>query len=53
VKPGSAGYRRVMPVTTGIVIAGTGFAGIGMGIALKKAGYHDFVVRRAAYAVSR
>ena len=53
VKPGSAGYRRVMPVTTGIVIAGAGFAGIGMGIALKKAGYHDFVVRRAAYAVSR
>ena len=33
-----------MPVTTGIVIAGAGFAGIGMGIALKKAGYHDFVV---------
>jgi cation diffusion facilitator CzcD-associated flavoprotein CzcO len=33
-----------MPVTTGIVIAGAGFSGIGMGIALKKAGYHDFVV---------
>ena len=33
-----------MPVTTGIVIAGAGFAGIGMGIALKKAGYHDFVI---------
>jgi cation diffusion facilitator CzcD-associated flavoprotein CzcO len=33
-----------MPVRTGIVIAGAGFAGIGMGIALKKAGYHDFVV---------
>jgi cation diffusion facilitator CzcD-associated flavoprotein CzcO len=33
-----------VPVTTGIVIAGTGFGGIGMAIALKKAGYHDFVV---------
>jgi cation diffusion facilitator CzcD-associated flavoprotein CzcO len=33
-----------MPVTKGIVIAGAGFAGIGMGIALKKAGYHDFVI---------
>jgi cation diffusion facilitator CzcD-associated flavoprotein CzcO len=33
-----------MPVTAGIVIAGAGFAGIGMGIALKKAGYHDFVI---------
>ena len=33
-----------MPVTTGIVIAGAGFSGIGMGIALKKAGYHDFVI---------
>jgi cation diffusion facilitator CzcD-associated flavoprotein CzcO len=52
-----------MPVTTGIVIAGAGFSGIGMGIALK-AGYHDFVIlekdhdltrraRRGAYAVSR
>jgi cation diffusion facilitator CzcD-associated flavoprotein CzcO len=53
-----------MPVTTGIVIAGAGCSGIGMGIALKKAGYHDFVIleknhdltrraRRGAYAVSR
>jgi cation diffusion facilitator CzcD-associated flavoprotein CzcO len=33
-----------MPVTTGIVIAGTGFGGIGMAIALEKAGYHDFVI---------
>ena len=33
-----------MPLETGIVIAGAGFAGIGMGIALKKAGYHDFVI---------
>jgi len=33
-----------MPLATGIVIAGAGFAGIGMGIALKKAGYHDFVI---------
>jgi cation diffusion facilitator CzcD-associated flavoprotein CzcO len=28
----------------GIVIIGAGFAGIGMAIALKKAGFHDFVV---------
>jgi cation diffusion facilitator CzcD-associated flavoprotein CzcO len=28
----------------GIVIVGAGFGGIGMGIALKKAGYHDFVI---------
>lgn len=33
-----------MPVTTGIVIAGAGFSGIGMGIALKRAGFHDFVI---------
>ena len=33
-----------MPVRTGIVIVGAGFGGIGMGIALKKAGYHDFVI---------
>jgi len=33
-----------MPVKTGIIIAGAGFSGIGMGIALKKAGYHDFVI---------
>ena len=28
----------------GIVIVGAGFGGIGMGIALKKAGYNDFVI---------
>jgi cation diffusion facilitator CzcD-associated flavoprotein CzcO len=28
----------------GIVIVGAGFGGIGMAIALKKAGYHDFVI---------
>jgi len=28
----------------GIVIIGAGFGGIGMGIALKKAGFHDFVI---------
>ena len=28
----------------GIVIVGAGFGGIGIGIALKKAGYHDFVI---------
>jgi cation diffusion facilitator CzcD-associated flavoprotein CzcO len=33
-----------MPVTTSIVIAGAGFAGLGMAIALKKAGFDDFVV---------
>src|SRR2546429_1649217 len=35
------GYRPDMP---GIVIVGAGFGGIGMGIALKKAGYRDFVI---------
>ena len=35
------GYLPDMP---GIVIVGAGFGGIGMGIALKKAGYHDFVI---------
>jgi phytoene dehydrogenase-like protein len=29
---------------TGIVIVGAGFGGIGMAIALKKAGFHDFVI---------
>ena len=33
-----------MPVATSIVIAGAGFAGLGMAIALKKAGFDDFVV---------
>jgi cation diffusion facilitator CzcD-associated flavoprotein CzcO len=33
-----------MPVSTGIVIAGAGFGGIGMAVALKKAGFDDFVV---------
>ena len=28
----------------GIVIVGAGFGGIGMGIALKKAGFHDFLI---------
>ena len=28
----------------GIAIVGAGFGGIGMGIALKRAGYHDFVI---------
>src|ERR1700759_429965 len=35
------GYCPDMP---GIVIVGAGFGGIGMGIALKQAGYHDFVI---------
>ena len=35
------GYRPDMP---GIVIVGAGFGGIGMGIALKKAGFEDFVI---------
>ena len=35
------GYRPDMP---GIVIVGAGFGGIRMGIALKKTGYHDFVI---------
>jgi cation diffusion facilitator CzcD-associated flavoprotein CzcO len=35
------GYCPDMP---GIVIVGAGFGGIGMGIALKKAGYQDFVI---------
>ena len=39
------GYRPDMP---GIVIVGTGFGGIGMGIALKKAGFHDFVILDSA-----
>jgi cation diffusion facilitator CzcD-associated flavoprotein CzcO len=34
-------YRPDMPA---IVIIGAGFGGIGMAIALKKAGFHDFVV---------
>jgi cation diffusion facilitator CzcD-associated flavoprotein CzcO len=34
-------YRPDMP---GIVIIGTGFGGIGMAIALQRAGFHDFVI---------
>ena len=33
----------------GIVIVGAGFGGIGMGIALKRAGYHDFVILDKAH----
>ena len=33
----------------GIVIVGAGFGGIGMGIALKEAGYHDFVILDKAH----
>jgi cation diffusion facilitator CzcD-associated flavoprotein CzcO len=33
----------------GIVIVGAGFGGIGMGVALKKAGYHDFVILDKAH----
>ncbi|MEV4392280.1 NAD(P)/FAD-dependent oxidoreductase [Nonomuraea sp. NPDC049607] len=32
----------------GLVIVGTGFAGIGMAIKLKEAGYHDFVILEKA-----
>ncbi|MGW4403119.1 flavin-containing monooxygenase [Nonomuraea sp. NPDC004702] len=32
----------------GVVIIGTGFAGIGMAIKLKEAGYHDFVILEKA-----
>src|ERR1039457_6604998 len=35
---------RYRPDMTGIVIVGAGFGGIGMAIALKKAGFHDFVI---------
>ncbi len=41
VRRAGLGYRPDMP---GIVIVGAGFGGIGMGIALKKAGFHDFVI---------
>jgi cation diffusion facilitator CzcD-associated flavoprotein CzcO len=46
---GAAGWPggvelRYRPDMTGIVIVGAGFGGIGMAIALKKAGYHDFVI---------
>ena len=40
----TASYRHDMPVRTGIVMVRAGFGGIGMGIALRKAGYHDFVI---------
>ena len=33
-----------MTDTTQIVIIGTGFSGLGMGIKLKEAGFHDFVI---------
>ncbi|MBX5470076.1 MAG: NAD(P)/FAD-dependent oxidoreductase [Thermoleophilaceae bacterium] len=34
-----------------ILIVGSGFAGLGMAIRLKKAGYHDFVIFERAYDV--
>jgi cation diffusion facilitator CzcD-associated flavoprotein CzcO len=41
-----ARYRHFMQVITGIVIAGAGLAGLGMGTALKKAGYRARAVTR-------
>jgi cation diffusion facilitator CzcD-associated flavoprotein CzcO len=35
---------RGLPRRTDIVVIGSGFAGIGMGIKLKTAGRHDFVI---------
>jgi cation diffusion facilitator CzcD-associated flavoprotein CzcO len=40
----NAGVLRYRPGMPGIVIVGAGFGGIGMGIALKKAGFSDFVI---------
>src|SRR5271156_1319429 len=40
----NAGVLRYRPGMPGIVIVGAGFGGIGMGIALKRAGFHDFVI---------
>ncbi|PAV24766.1 4-hydroxyacetophenone monooxygenase [Tamilnaduibacter salinus] len=37
-----------MSDTTPITIIGTGFAGLGMGIKLKEAGFHDFVILEQA-----
>jgi len=39
-----AAEKRYRPDMPGIVIVGAGFGGIGMGIALKKAGFHDFLI---------
>ncbi len=40
----SGGVVRYRPDMPGIVIIGAGFGGIGMGIALKRAGFDDFVI---------
>ncbi|MEV5408094.1 NAD(P)/FAD-dependent oxidoreductase [Thermopolyspora sp. NPDC052614] len=46
-EPGGGGAGPV-PEHAGIVIIGSGFAGLGMAIRLKDAGYHDFVVLEKA-----
>ena len=40
-----------MNIDTSVLVIGTGFAGLGMGIRLKQAGLHDFVIFEQADAV--
>ncbi len=42
--PSAAGWGDGGPMRTQVVIVGAGFAGIGLGIKLKEAGLHDFVI---------
>jgi cation diffusion facilitator CzcD-associated flavoprotein CzcO len=44
--------ERLMSVTTKhVLIVGTGFAGLGMGIRLKQAGFHDFTIVEQAASI--
>jgi cation diffusion facilitator CzcD-associated flavoprotein CzcO len=40
-----------MNIDTSVLVIGTGFAGLGMGIRLKQAGFHDFIIVEQAGSV--
>lgn len=40
--------RKSDPIHTGVLVIGSGFSGLGMGIALKKAGREDFIILEKA-----
>src|SRR3954452_17092361 len=49
--PRTDGSPTALPSRTEIVVIGSGFAGIGMGIKLKQSGRHDFVILEKARAI--
>ena len=48
----SGPLSATLPTCVEVVVVGTGFAGLGTAIALKKAGRHDFVILERADSVA-